>query len=64
MSQWKLVKASPFENEYGRLELHQDGEGKFFLRMEGSTGGREFGPLSEKQVEAFHTLCDAPELDD
>jgi len=64
MSHWKLVKASPFENAYGGLELYQDAEGQFFLRMDDPTGGREFGPLSEKQVEAFHTLCDAPELDD
>lgn len=41
MSHWKLVKASPFENAYGGLELHQNDEGHFILRMEDPMGGRE-----------------------
>lgn len=64
MSNWKLVKESPFGNTYGGLELHQDEGGLFFLRMDDPMGGSEFGPLTNEQVEAFHTLCDAPEHDD
>ena len=60
----KLVKESPFSNSYGALELHQDDEGCFFLVMEDVVGGSEFGPLTDAQVEAFHTLSEAPKYDE
>ncbi len=45
------------------LELYQDEEGNYFLRMDDVNIGSEFGPLTDKQVEAFMTLCDVPEYD-
>lgn len=56
-----LVKRSPFENVYGGLELRRDDDGRFFLVMDCVVSGGEFGPLTDKEVEAFHTLCDVPE---
>jgi|AXCI01.1.fsa_nt_gi hypothetical protein len=55
-----MVKESPFENTYGRLELHRDEKGRFFLLMDDPQGGAEWGPLTDKQVEAFNTLCEVP----
>lgn len=60
----KLVKESPFANSYGGLDLYQDDEGRYFLVMEDVSGGSEFGPLTDAQVEAFHTLSEATKYDE
>ena len=54
----KQIKESPFGNTYGGLALVEDDEGRKFLETEDCFGPDYFGPLTEKQVEAFNALCE------
>jgi hypothetical protein len=53
------IKQSNFSNQYGGLCLVCDDDGKMYLEMEcGDIGLSEyFGPITEKQVMEFHSLC-------
>lgn len=58
MEDTELVRRSPFINTYGGLDLVKSDDGRF-LRMGDCYGPDLFGPLSDEQVAAFHTLCEA-----
>ena len=57
----KQIKESPFGNTYGSLALVEDNEGNKFLEMDDCFGPDCFGPLTEKQIDAFYVLCEVSE---
>jgi len=54
----KTIKKSPFGNTYGGLLLAENDKGEKMLVMEDSFGADYFGPLTDGQAQAFHTLCE------
>ncbi len=60
MQPHEVIQESQFCNTYGHLVLVRV-KGKNYLLMEECVGGNYFGPLTDKQVEAFKILCDVPE---
>jgi len=54
----ELILNSQFANTYGGLSLRKDVDtGKLYLQMDDCLGPEVWGPLTDEQVTAFHTLC-------
>ena len=55
----KRIKDSQFSNTYGGLSLWIDEDlGEHYLKMEDCFGPDVWGPMTDEQVAAFHTLCE------
>ena len=53
------VRSSDFYNTSGRLSLVKHREtGDLYFMMEDFRGEDFFGPLTQREVEAFNTICD------
>ena len=52
------IAISPFSNTYGGLNLVEGSDGNRYLQMDDCCGPDCFGPLTDEQVKAFHTLCE------
>lgn len=57
------IEASQYMNQYGGLSLVKMENGDMCLEMEDCFGPDYWGPLTEKQVVAFHTLCEVNEYE-
>jgi hypothetical protein len=56
------IQESPFSNTYGGLSLVIGDDGHRYLEMEDCCGPEYFGPLTDEQASAFHTLCEVKEV--
>ena len=53
----KIIRYSPFANQYGGLSLGVGDDGEKYLVMGDCFGPEYFGPLTKEQEQAFNTLC-------
>ena len=51
------VLTSPFSNTYGGLSLNKNEDGDYYLQMDDCFGPDYYGPLTQDEVIAYHTLC-------
>ncbi|MCY4043469.1 MAG: hypothetical protein OXE99_00155 [Cellvibrionales bacterium] len=59
------VKESPFQNCYGCFELVKTESNEFYLRMGDCPNSDDFyGPLEQKHIDAFNTLCELKDVMD